>query len=259
VVNWPNVEPRTSRRITDSADKQRTQIKERLERIDQLFDVAEAYVAALDADPTLRKDLRFESMRPALAGEAPMFIWASSAAQIESAVSWAMRRGYRIVIVGGDSADEAIDTLRDNNVPVIVNGTLRLPDRRHDAYDRPYRLPAVLKEAGITFCIAPGSEEGMERNLNHHAGMAVQFRLSPDDAIRSITIDAARVLGIDDRYGSLEPGKSATLIVTDGDPLEITTHIMQAYIDGRKIDLNSRHTQLYEKYREKYRQRGVND
>jgi len=259
VVNWPRVQPRLAWWITESREEQMTSIREDLDRINKLFDIAEAYVAATDADDTLETDLRFEAMRPVLSGEEPLMVWASTAPQIESAVAWATARGYDLVIVGGYGADEAMETLVEHDVPVIINGTLRLPNRRHDAYDRPFRLPAILEEAGVEYCIAPGSSAGMERNLNHHAGMAVQHGLSRASALRAITINAARILGIDDMYGSLERDKSATLILTDGDPLEITTTVERAWIDGRDLDLSSRHTQMYEKFLEKYRQRGLLD
>ncbi|MEM7229313.1 MAG: amidohydrolase family protein [Planctomycetota bacterium] len=259
VMNWPSVQPRTARWITKSADEQRKDIAKNLDRIDKLFDVAEAYVAAHEHDPSMKTDLRFEAMRPILAGEQPLFVWAATAAQIESAISWSIKRGYQIVIVGGYGADEAIASLKTHDVPVIINGTHRLPARRDDAYDRPFTLPSVLEEAGIRYCIAPGSGAGSERNLNHHAATAVQYGLSREDAIKAITIDAATVLGIDEMYGSLAAGKSATLIVTDGDPLEMTMQVKHAFIDGRKIDLSSRQTEMYEKYREKYRQRGLID
>src|SRR5205823_4003470 len=141
--------------------------------------------------------------------------------------------------------------------PVIIGGTQRLPLRRDDDYEAPYANPARLQAAGVKFCIAGGtsgaSEIGNERNLPYYAARAAAHGLAPEIALRSVTLSAAEVLGVEAELGSLEVGKRATLIVTDGDPLEIPTQVELAYIDGAPVDLRSRHTQLYEKYRERLR------
>jgi imidazolonepropionase-like amidohydrolase len=139
-------------------------------------------------------------------------------------------------------------------VPVIVTGTHRLPERRHSAYDEPYTLPARLKRAGVRFCLAGYDRFSASaiRNLPQHAGTAAAFGLRPEDAVRAITLDAAEILGIADRVGSLEPGKDATIIVTAGDVLEIASRVERAWIGGREVDLDSRHKRLYRKYKAKY-------
>jgi imidazolonepropionase-like amidohydrolase len=140
---------------------------------------------------------------------------------------------------------------------VIIGGTHRMPSRRHDDYDAAYTLPNKLYEAGVKFAIATGGEAAHERHLNHNAGIAAAYGLPKDQALKSVTLNAADIIGQGERLGSLEVGKSATLIVTTGDPLEITSDVMVAFIDGRRIDLGNRQKALYEKYREKYRQLGL--
>ena len=144
--------------------------------------------------------------------------------------------------------------LKKHNVPVIVTGTHRLPRRRHSAYDEPYTLPARLKQAGVRFCLAGYDRFSASaiRNLPQHAGTAAAFGLSAEDAVRAITLDAAEILGIADRVGSLEPGKDATMIVTEGDVLEIASRVQRAWIAGREVSLDSRQKRLYRKYRAKY-------
>ena len=195
--------------------------------------------------------------RDVLAGRTPIFARASTQGQIESAVVWANRRGLDIVIVGGREAGKAAALLREYDVPVIIGGLHTLPGHRDDPYDEPFTLPARLYDAGVRFTIASGSGAAHERNLNHNAATAVAFGLAPDQALKAITADAATILGIGDTHGAIEVGKAATLIVTTGDPLQITTDTLIAWIDGRQIDLGNRHKALYDKYRQKYRQLGL--
>jgi len=257
VVNWPRTEPISSPFIQRSEEEQRKEIKEDLQSIERLFDDAAAYLAAKDADATTRTDLRYEAMRPMLSGQKPVFISANLAGQIESAVAWATRRNLKAVIVGGAQSDRCAALLQQHSIPVIITGTHRMPSRRHDDYDAAYTLPNKLYEAGVKFAIATGGEAAHERHLNHNAAIAAAYGLPREQALKSVTLSAAEIIGQGDRLGSLEVGKSATIIVTTGDPLEITSDVMVAFIDGRRIDLGNRQKSLYEKYQEKYRQLGL--
>jgi len=266
VLNWPLTETVTASWMDRSAAEQRRRIRERLDAIERFFDDAAASIAAADARPDQPRDLRHESMRSTLAGERPIFITANSAGQIESAVAFAMRRGLRPVIVGGAEAGKVAPLLRLHDIPVVLVGVNRLPFRRHDPHDDQYTLPARLADGGIRFCIASGERPSHERNLPHHAATAVAHGLQHSTAIRAITLTAAEIFGVDDRIGSLDVGKAATLIVTAGpdlsgfgvgDPLELTTEVRHAFIDGRRIDLSNRQTELRDKYEERYRQRDL--
>ena len=258
LINWPRTEPaRRSRFNTTSESDQRKQIEKNLKLIEVLFDDALAYAISRDADTTLAKDLRYEAMRYVLKRRKPVFVRANSAGQIESAVAWAVRHRLKIVIVGGQDADKTIPLLTKHNIPVIITGLHRLPGNRSDDYDRPFKLPAKLHEAGILFAIASGTSPAHERNLNHNAATAVAYGLPRAEALRSITLNAAQIIGLGSTHGSIEVNKSATLIITNGDPLEITTDTLMAFIDGRRIDLGSRHKTLNVKYHEKYRQLGI--
>jgi imidazolonepropionase-like amidohydrolase len=257
VLNWPNTEPIRAPWMRRGGGEQRQGIAEQLAEIDRTFDEADAYFKAREHEKDVTTDLRYEAMRDCLAGNRPLFVWANSVGQIESAITWANKRGYKIVIIGGSEADRALPILKKHDVPVIIYGTHRMPTRRHDAYDRAYALPRMLHEAGVKFCIAPGGRDGMERTLGHQAATAAAYGLPREEALRSVTLSAAEILGIGATHGSIERGKAATVILTTGDPLEISTEVVMAFIDGRRIDLTSRHTQMYEKYRQKYKQKGL--
>lgn len=260
MINWPSMRTFRAPWMRTSEEDQRRQTRESIQSIDDAFSAAEAYYATRDADPDTPFDLRYEGMREVLDGGKPVFIRAGQMEQIQAAVLWAAGRGLRPVIVGGADADKCADLLKKHDVGVIITGTHSEPSRRDDPYDDPFTLPRRLEDAGIRWCLAgPGGsfETPHERNLPYHAATAVAYGLEHDRAIRAITLSAAELLGVADRLGSIEPGKFATLIITDGDPLEITTNVELAFIEGRAIDLDNKQTALAEKYREKYRQLGL--
>jgi len=143
--------------------------------------------------------------------------------------------------------------LKSRDIPVIVQGIHSLPDRRWEGYDVPFTRPKKLYDAGVRFCIAGGGASN-ERNLPYEAATAAAYGLPKDEALKAVTLYPAQILGVDDRVGSLAVGMDATLIVTDGDPLETFTNVEREYIQGRDVDLTSRHTMLYDKYKIKYGQ-----
>jgi imidazolonepropionase-like amidohydrolase len=172
-------------------------------------------------------------------------------------VAWAGEEHLRIVIMGGYDSPRAISLLKAANVPVVVGPVYRSPLRRWEAYDWQFTIAKKLLDGGVKFCIAGDGGASNERNLPYHAAAAAAFGLPHAEALRAITLSAADVLGIADRVGSIETGKDANLIVTNGDPLDQPTATELEFIQGRKVQLTSRHTRLYEKYQEKYRQMGL--
>ncbi|MEQ8770228.1 MAG: amidohydrolase family protein [Phycisphaerales bacterium] len=252
IMNWPSVRPRHQRFDSDTDAAKR--IKEDLAELDAFFDAADAYVAAKDANANHPTDLRFEAMRPMLAGDKPVFINANDLDQITTAVAWSLERGLRPVIVGGRDALGAAELLTRHDVPVILRGTHVFPKRDDSPYDEPFTMPKRLTDAGVRWCLDSADRDGNVRNLPYEAARAAAFGLDPDLALQSITRATADILGIADDYGSLETGKSATLFVTDGDCLEITSNVQMAFIDGRRIDISNKQTELRDKYREKYQQ-----
>ncbi len=252
VLRWPATEPAPRWFTSKSADEQEKARRSALRAIDDFFDAAKSYARAIAADPTLPRDLRFERLGDVLDGTKPLLIEAASAGQIESAILWATTRGMRPIIVGGDGAPAVADLLVTHKVPVVVQGVLRLPRFAHDEYDSAYTLPARLASKGIEVAIATGDEPSNDRNLVHHAATAVAFGLPREEAIAAISRVPAHLAGVDALYGTIATGRSGTLLVHDGDPLEVTTHVVHAWIDGRAIDLRSHQTDLKGKYEQKY-------
>ena len=261
-INWPNmgaVRSRYSRITEEEAVKRR---EKALKKLDVVFEEARRYFVAKEAADKsgkikLNTDLRWEAMLPVLRGEVPVFMHASEVRQIESAVEWANRQNVKMVIVGGYDAWRVADLLKKYEIPVIYETVNSLPRRRWEDFDTPFTGPAKLHEAGVQYCISMGTGGASNhRNTPYEASKAASYGLPKNEALKSVTLYAAEILGIADKVGSLEKGKDATLMITDGDPLEITTQVEQVYIQGKKIDMSDRHKVLYDKYKEKYRQLG---
>jgi imidazolonepropionase-like amidohydrolase len=255
IVRWPMMEPVQSRWMQRTPEEQRKERDKRLAAIDRFFDAAESYLKAKSADPALDRDARYESIAGVVAGKEPVLLDANWPGQIEAAVLWAVRRGYRPVVFGGLGAPDVAPLLKEHGVPVIVAGINRLPLREGDPYDAAYTVPAQLLQAGVACSIASGDEPAHERSLPAQCGRAVAHGLAQDAALECVTRMPAALAGVGDRYGTLEPGKSATLVLWSGDPFELTTVVRRAWIDGGECDLNDRHKRMRAKYEEKRLQR----
>ena len=264
-INWPNMGIRTNGRFQMSSKRQIERRKTALYSLDKMIEDGRAYskirqTKTRKAEEYHNEDLRFESLMEYVNGKLPIYIHANEVRQIEAAVSWSKRYNLKIIIVGGRDAWRTTTLLKTNNIPVIYENVTSLPSRRFEDYDQSYKSPALLYEAGVQFCIASSGSAGgaySVRNLPNHAAMAAAYGLPKEIALRSVTLSAAEIIGIDKQVGSLDPGKDATLFISNGDPLDIRTNILQAYIQGRKVDMNDKHKILYHKYQEKYRQLGI--
>ncbi len=255
-IFWPDMAINRDPLFPKSPEDQQKEIDEAIRKLEETFATARAYLKAKKAQVT-DTDLRWQAMTPVLEGKIPVFIHASQLAQIERAVQWADQQQLKMVLVGGQDAWRVASLLQAKDIPVIISPVIGLPLRRWEAYDSAYTNPAKLAAAGVRFCIATDGtsfEAPHDRNLPYQAGMAAAFGLPKAEALKAITLYPAQILGVSTRLGSLEVGKDATLIVTNGDPLEILTNVEMAYIEGRKIDLTNRQTRLYDKYRQKYEQ-----
>ncbi|MFN9718210.1 MAG: amidohydrolase family protein [Planctomycetota bacterium] len=259
VVNWPRTSGSGGRRRGPPGADTPPELpaESPLKALRELFDQSRTYHKARVANPNGQKfDSRLAAMLPVVEGKTPILAVADRADQIQSAVAFGVEQNVQIIIFGGYDAEQCAELLRRYNVPVIIDAIHKDPRRDHDAYDAAFTLPQRLRRAQVKFCISGSgrSETWNTRNLPYQAATAVAYGLTYEDAIRSVTIWPAEILGIANRVGTLEKGKDATIFVSDGDPLETETKISAAWIQGRKVDLSNRHTQLYEKYSEKYRQ-----
>jgi imidazolonepropionase-like amidohydrolase len=255
-VDWPGLRPIAAGRQQRQGDQSGPRQDDPLQPLDELFDQVDQYRRGRDAAAV---DVRLEAMLPVVDGSLPLIVTADSQRQIESAVEFAARRKLRLILFGGYDAEACAPLLRAHDVPVIVPAVYRLPERRSDDFDAPYTLPERLRAAGVRFCISGVDRFAASnlRNLPYHAATAVAYGLPADEALKAITLYPAQILGVADRVGSLTPGKDATLILTDGDPLETATRVEAAFIQGRRVDLSDRHQQLWQKYRVKYDRLGT--
>ena len=188
-----------------------------------------------------------------------IFIHADEARQIESAIKWAKLNDLKIVIVGGKDSWRIPKLLVKNNIPVILDRVERIPMRRFEKIHKPYETPLLLKNAGVQFCLNTRigyPHDGNIRNLPNEAMRAIAYGLNKSEALRSITLSTAEILGVDDKIGSIDVGKDATFFISDKEPMEMSSNILMAFIQGREIDLSDRQKTLYKKYQEKYRRLG---
>lgn len=245
-INWPRVY--TYDHSTRKLNRDEDYVKNVLE-IEQYFEAAIAYG---QAERVAKTNLRLETLVSAMERDVPFFVHASERKAMLDAIDWSKRLGIRIVLVGAEDSWKIADILAEQEIPVLLASTQRLPRSSDAGIASPYEAPAILEKAGVLWAIShSGSWE--QRNLPFQAGQAVGFGLDEEKAIQSMTLSTARILGIDDRYGSLETGKSATLVVSDGNILDPRTSIiLHAFIDGREVDLDNHQKALYRKFSEKY-------
>ena len=215
---------------------------------------AKAYADAKDArakDASLPKqdgDLKKEALIPVVRGQMPVIVEVQLARDIKRAVEFADELKLKIIISGGVEGHKVADLLKAKNIPVLVGPVLRFPNNEDDPYDAPFANAGLLSKAGVKIAFQT-SDSAYSRNLPYHAGMAAAFGLPKEEALKAVTIYPAEIFGVADKIGSIEQGKIANLIVTDGDPLEIRTQIKYLFINGNQVPLTSKHTELYEKYK----------
>ncbi len=212
------------------------------------------YEKSIQANSPPRHDTRLAAMLPVLSGDQPIIVKADRWQEINRAVAFAQNEGLKLIVFGGYDAPKCAPLLKKHDIPVILSSVHRKPLYRHDAYDAAYSLPKQLQDLGIRYCISGygRSSSYNVRNLPYHAATAVAHGLSMDDALKSITLNTAEILGVDDRIGSLTTGKNATFFISSGTPLETTSQVKQAWIAGRPVDLSDKQKMLYRKYQKKY-------
>lgn len=202
------------------------------------------------------KNLRFEAMKGLFNGSKILFVHAEYVKDIMAAVNFAKAQGVtKTVLVGGADAPKVAEFLKSNNIAVIVGRVHDLPENTDEDIDQHYKLPAQLQQAGILFCLnnQGDMEQANTRNLPFQAGTAATYGLTKEQAVASISGNAAKILGVDNRIGTIEVGKDATIFISSGDALDMrTNNIEQAYIRGKKLDLVNHQEKLYNIYKEKY-------
>jgi len=252
-VTWPSLAIDRSPTARFSARVQEKRRDEAVAKLKDVFAEARAYGKARTAEgragiPRHDADARLEALQPALEGKIPVLVIADRLSQIRAALAWAKDENLKIVIGGGRDAWRAAGELAAAGVPVVLDPVIGLPTRADEPYDAPFANAAALAKAGVQVAINEGDAQFV-RNLAHHAAVAMAYGLPREKALAAITLEPARILGVADRLGSLEPGKDATLFVSDGDVLDLRSRVVAAYLDGRPLDLSDRHKRLYERYK----------
>lgn len=223
----------------------------KVETLKTFFTEAKAY---LQEKNHVNNNLKFEAVRGLFEGKQKLFVRANEVKQMLIAIDLGKTFGFKTVIVGASEAFQIAPILAANNIPVILDNQHALPATEDDDVDQPYKLPAQLTKAGVLVSLSDMSENTKQRNLSFNAGTAATYGLTKEEALSAITLNSAKVLGIDDITGSLETGKDANIIISDGDILDMRgNQVVKAFIQGREISLDNKQKQLYERYKHKYK------
>jgi len=254
VLNWPKIQTRTfdfatfTRKEKPYAEAKKEYDKQ-IEELTDWLERARHYALALEHPKTadFQRDVKLESLVPVVNGQLPVLAFADRGRDIRNAVEYADKQKLKIIIAGGEEAYKVKDLLRSKSIPVILRPMLSLPSEEDDPYDRLLTQPAELAKAGVKFAIG-SFDNSFARRLGQNAANAVAYGLPYDEALKAVTLYPAQILGLAGQLGSLEVGKDANVIVTNGDPLELTTDVRYLFIRGELTSTENKHHRLYEKY-----------
>jgi imidazolonepropionase-like amidohydrolase len=225
-----------------------------LQKIDSLkmfFREAKAYQAEGAHTST---NLMYESVKNLFDKKQKLYVHANTVKQMLVALDFVKEFGVDLVLVGAIDSWQIADLLKQNKVSVILSQPHNLPTLPDDDVDQPYKTAAALQKAGVVFSISDDDAQTRGKNLSYNAGTAAAYGLSKEEALQAITLNAAKILGVDDKTGSIEVGKDANIVISEGDILDMrTSTVTDAYIQGRKIDLTDKHKQLNDRYQYKYK------
>jgi imidazolonepropionase-like amidohydrolase len=257
LVNWPTMSTASfdfgsfSFRTRPFADV-RNDYDKKVATLRDFLQDARRYVHARDGGQAIETDLRFEALRDMVAGKVPAIVRANSDRDIRNAVEFFQQEKIRLIIAGGDEAWKVKDLLARQHVPVILGPTLSLPESEDEPYDKPLARVGELHKAGVKVALSTFSSSD-SRTLPAEVGASVPYGMPWEDALKAITRYPAEIFGLADRIGTLEPGKIANLVVTNGDPLELRTTVVHVFVFGQPVTLANRHLSLYELYRSRPR------
>jgi imidazolonepropionase-like amidohydrolase len=223
---------------------------DKIEGIKGFFREAKAYLGESTHEQT---NLKFEATKELFTKKQKLYVHANTVKQMLVALDFVKEFDFDMVIVGASDSWQIADILRQNNVSVILQQPHSLPTLGDDDVDQPYKTAAALQKAGVLYAISDDDSQTRGRNLAFSAGTAAAYGLTKEEALQAITLSAARIMGVSDRTGSIEKGKDANIVISEGDILDMKSSLVtDAYIQGRKVDLTDKHKLLYEKYQQKY-------
>ncbi len=248
-IEMPNLVINPNARRAPGGDPIKEALAE-VDRIKQYFSDAKSYLAEGTHDVV---NLKLEAARPLFEKKQKLFVHASQVKQMLLAIDFSKDFGFDVVIVGGSESWQIADLLKQNNIAVILAQEHSLPITEDDDVDQPYKTPFMLQQAGVLFALNDEDANSRYRNLAFNAGTAAAYGLTKEQALSAISLNAAKILNIADRTGSIEIGKDANIVISQGDILDMKSSIItDAFIQGRKIDLTDKHKQLFERYKFKY-------
>lgn len=254
VLNWPEIETQTfdfatfSRKEKPYADAKQ-EYEKKVNEITDWLERARHYAQALERGSVAKydRDLKLEALVPVVRGELPVLVFADRSREIRNAVEFCDKQKLKMILAGGSESYKVKDLLRSKEIPVILRPMLSSPLEDDDPYDRLLSQPAELSAAGVKFAIA-SFDNSFARRLGQNAANAAAHGLPYDEALRAVTLYPAQIFGLAGQLGTLEQGKLANLIVTNGDPLELTTDVKYLFIKGQLTSTENKHHRLYEKY-----------
>ena len=257
VINWPSIQTRTFDFATfsfkeKSFDDAKKEYDKSVNELSDWLDRARHYAQAKEkGSPALyERDIKLEALVPVVEGKLPVLVIADDHRDIKNAVDFCTKQNLKMILGSGAEAWRVKDLLKEKKIPVILGPTERLPEQEDTPYDKPMTQPSELLAAGIPFAFSSFGT-AFSRRLPDYAGTAVAYGLPHDEAVKAVTINAAKMFGIDGEVGTIETGKLANLIVTNGDPLEVQTQVKFLFIKGQLTSLDNRHLELYEQYRKR--------
>jgi imidazolonepropionase-like amidohydrolase len=248
-LHWPGKYTREFDYATYTINRVKSKTYEdEVRSIKMLMDDAKAYKEKGEAN-----NLKLEAMKGLFDGSTALHVHVDAAQEIVESVKVLKANGIeKIVLVEAEEAIHVADFLKEHEIPVIISNVHRLPDNPEDAVDLPYRMPSMLTKAGVTVALMYDGVTN-SRNLPFYAGTAATYGLSKEEALQCISLNAAKILGVDDMIGSLEVGNHASVLVSSGDALDMRSNIMEhVFYEGRKVELEGMQQRLYEKYKTKY-------
>ena len=250
-LNWPSKLQYPRWWLGETEWRENKEYDKQYEELKVFFNDAVSYSELSSNEVT---NLKLEAMKGLFDGSKTLYIHTDRAKEILESIQFAQSVGVqKMVLVGGDQAYYVKDFLLENEIPIIVEETLRLPSRNSDAVDMPYKTPYLLHKAGLKVAIGQWGSVMQVRNLPFSAGTAAAYGLSKEEALQMVSLNPAEIMGVSDKIGSLEKDKIASLVISKGDILDMEGNKLEyVFIEGRQVTLEAHQQRLYKKFKEKY-------
>lgn len=249
VMNFPS-SARTSTWDRRSEEDINKDAEKAMKSLNEIWDKAVAYHKLDSVNAELQFYPEMAQLAKVIAGELSLLVEVNAAGDIEIAIKWLEGKNIKAILTGVSEGWRVAEKIAEANLPVITGPVLSIPSRESDRYDVAYANPGKLLKAGVKVAIRTHDAENV-RNLPFNAGFAAAYGMGKEEALKAVTIVPAEILGVDDKLGSIDVGKNATLFVSDGDPFETKTQILHVFIDGYQVPMSNRHIRLYQEFLER--------